>query len=403
MNCIALVVKVASRCNLNCTYCYMYNKGDDTYLKQPKFMSIETIEHLIDKIIIHLNQNETEAFLIVFHGGEPLLWDKELYRYFITNLNNKNKTKTKIAYSIQTNGVLVDSEWIQLFKELDIRFSFSIDTTKESTNLNRIYHNGKGSYDDIIRGYILAKNELESENAPIGLISVIDINTNPIDVYNHYKSIGARVVSLLLPDNTHDTFDKNESGLYGKWFNDLFREWYFDTDKTKPEIWPLKHILSLILGMEKMGNELYGNTNNNTLIIETDGSIEVNDPLRVCRNGFTKNDFSVYKNNINDIYEDNLAKLYYSSHTNTCYTCENCSLYQVCGGGYILNRYSSRNGFDNPSIYCTDIVSIITHIQNIIFNEFPELEFDKINFNEIIEEIRNLNNNSIPKKELEYI
>ena len=42
-----LVVKVASRCNLNCTYCYVYNMGDNSYKLQPKFMSIETIKKII--------------------------------------------------------------------------------------------------------------------------------------------------------------------------------------------------------------------------------------------------------------------------------------------------------------------------------------------------------------------
>ena len=32
------VVKVASRCNLDCTYCYEYNLGDDTWKHQPRFM-----------------------------------------------------------------------------------------------------------------------------------------------------------------------------------------------------------------------------------------------------------------------------------------------------------------------------------------------------------------------------
>ena len=32
------VVKVVSRCNLNCAYCYMYNLQDGTYRNQPTMM-----------------------------------------------------------------------------------------------------------------------------------------------------------------------------------------------------------------------------------------------------------------------------------------------------------------------------------------------------------------------------
>ena len=34
-----VLLKVASRCNLNCTYCYVYNKGDTTWQGMPAQMS----------------------------------------------------------------------------------------------------------------------------------------------------------------------------------------------------------------------------------------------------------------------------------------------------------------------------------------------------------------------------
>ncbi len=45
----SLAIKVASRCNLNCSYCFMYNLGDTTYKNQPKFMSTETVDTYIEK------------------------------------------------------------------------------------------------------------------------------------------------------------------------------------------------------------------------------------------------------------------------------------------------------------------------------------------------------------------
>ena len=35
------VIKVASRCNLNCSYCYEYNMGDSSWKKMPKYMEEE--------------------------------------------------------------------------------------------------------------------------------------------------------------------------------------------------------------------------------------------------------------------------------------------------------------------------------------------------------------------------
>ena len=38
----SLVVKVAERCNLNCSYCYMYQHADQSFRLRPRFMADET-------------------------------------------------------------------------------------------------------------------------------------------------------------------------------------------------------------------------------------------------------------------------------------------------------------------------------------------------------------------------
>jgi molybdenum cofactor biosynthesis enzyme MoaA len=34
-----IVLKVTQRCNLNCDYCYVYNRGDDSWRGRPAFIS----------------------------------------------------------------------------------------------------------------------------------------------------------------------------------------------------------------------------------------------------------------------------------------------------------------------------------------------------------------------------
>ena len=47
------VIKISSRCNLNCSYCYEYNMGDDSWKSMPKTMSIETMSKVMDRIKEH--------------------------------------------------------------------------------------------------------------------------------------------------------------------------------------------------------------------------------------------------------------------------------------------------------------------------------------------------------------
>ena len=49
-----------------------------------------------------------------------------------------------------------------------------------------------------------------------------------------------------------------------------------------------------------------------------------------------------------------------------CATCRSCPEITVCGGGYLPHRYSRMNGFDNPFIWCVDILKLIAHLRNKI-------------------------------------
>ena len=51
---------------------------------------------------------------------------------------------------MQTNGVLLDYNLAVELKKLKIQVGISIDGTEGSNNKNRIYHNNKGSYTEII-------------------------------------------------------------------------------------------------------------------------------------------------------------------------------------------------------------------------------------------------------------
>jgi uncharacterized protein len=38
----------------------------------------------------------------------------------------------------------------------------------------------------------------------------------------------------------------------------------------------------------------------------------------------------------------------------------------ACGGGYLPHRYSSKNGYDNPSVYCDDLYSMFENMQSVL-------------------------------------
>lgn len=361
--------------------------GDDSYKLQPKFMTKKITEAMFTKIKTHCFENKITRFLIVFHGGEPLLNGIDFFANFIEIGKKIIPNTIIIDYAMQSNGVLLTEEITKELKNLNIQIGISIDGTPKSNNINRVHHNGNGSYNKIINGFNLVKKIYGNEYA--NCLCVIDTNEKPTDVYSHFKSIGANSVHLLFQDFNYSQSKVEDVPKIGDWLIEVFKLWYSDRDENKPSLRPFTDLIGLICGVEKY-SEIFGKGINDTLVIETDGSIETVDTLRICGNGFTKTNFNVLNSELGTIYEKSeLAKLYYHGHHNLCKKCNNCPIEPVCGGGYLGHRYSNENYFDNPSIYCSEIVKLVCYIQNEILKNMQrysvnESKIEALNFDEII-------------------
>lgn len=376
LKCHSLVVKVASRCNLNCSYCYVYNLGDTTYLSQPKVMSKETVIQLLHRIKNHCEANEMKQMAMVFHGGEPLLAGKRFFKMFIREANKILLPSVKPFYALQTNGVLLTEEWCELFEELNICIGVSMDGTKEANDMYRVDHAGRGSYDKVIKGLKTAWKVIKHPGRKPGVLTVVNANIDPVAVYKNLRALKVPRADFLLPDATHDILPEHlshchdEHTAYADWLIAIFDLW-FQEKEDRVQIRMFESIICQILGKE-VGYDAMGIKDNHTLVIDTDGSIEPTDVLKVCGNGFTKVGATVYENEFDEALETDLAKLYQESGRRVGKICQNCTLKEVCAGGYLPHRYSKANGFDNPSVYCSNLMKLISHIQNKVVEMLPD-------------------------------
>src|SRR5438874_12229142 len=77
-----LLVKVASRCNIDCSYCYWFR--DAAVYDKPKLMSVDVLRRLLQRIEEHIAKHSLIEFPIILHGGEPLLWGIENFHLIVT-------------------------------------------------------------------------------------------------------------------------------------------------------------------------------------------------------------------------------------------------------------------------------------------------------------------------------
>lgn len=402
MNINSLVIKTASRCNLNCSYCYVYNMGDNSYLKQPKFMSFEDANILIDRVIEHCLSHKLSYFEFIFHGGEPLLQKMSFYDLFVkkANILLSKEHDVKCFYSLQTNGVLLSREWCELFNRLNIAVGISLDGKKEINDRFRVDHQGKGSYDNVIKGIRIGEKYLTNN---VGILSVIDIASDPIEMYEFIKdSCTSKSIDLLWPIASNDkpptelnsgTEDNKDITPFADWLIIIFDFWFKERKDTKIEIRIFKYIINLILGNENFSNEDFGIENNELLSVEANGEIGVVGDFNICGDNFVKNDARIQAHSFDEVLTTDLGKLYYAGNKKLNKKCLACPVVDICGGGHITSRYSEANGFNNVSVYCMDRMKLITHIQNTIFESLPNKykeQFNKMEFADVKSYVENM-------------
>ncbi len=134
------IVAVTNKCNFACKYCYANPS-------KPIDMSRETAEKVVDFIF----QTPAKALTIEFSGGEPLL-NFEAIKTIVERAKKLGKRKNKeIAFAMIHNGSAWDEEKAEFFMKEQIGICFSLDGPRDLHNLHRVYHNGGGTYDDVVR------------------------------------------------------------------------------------------------------------------------------------------------------------------------------------------------------------------------------------------------------------
>src|SRR5262249_33522283 len=123
--------------NLNCTYCYVYNRGDDSWRSRPRFISDRVLTKLGERIDEHCQKHGLHSFTVELHGGEPLLLGKRRMQALIDRLRSGCGT-VHLRITLQTNGTLLDSEWLQLFARNGVSFGISLDGPPEIADRRRV-------------------------------------------------------------------------------------------------------------------------------------------------------------------------------------------------------------------------------------------------------------------------
>jgi uncharacterized protein len=363
------VLKIAERCNLNCSYCYMYNKGDTSFLHRPKFMSTEVAEAMLERIASYAQRHEIEEIILALHGGEPLLAGREWVGWLLERVRRVGEDSGfSFAVAIQTNGTLLDADWLELFSEHEVRVGVSCDGPQWVHDAERVDFAGRGSYAKVRRALELMADTYGSKHW--GVLTVANPKVAGSEVLRHFAAIGAPKVDFLWPDFHHDDPPPWPPGTLGDYYCELFDYWY-DELESPPRIRWFESAIRLLLGGRSQIDTV-GPQPITDIMVESDGTWEPLDTLRTCGNGMTRTGLDVREQDVEAIWDVPLYQIGLHNQELLSQTCRECRFRDVCGGGYLSHRYSSDTGFANPSVHCADLLAVLGHIRERVATDLRE-------------------------------
>lgn len=365
-----VLIKVASRCNINCSYCYVYNMGDTGWANMPNQISHDTILY-VAKALSELRQIQTRPFAVVLHGGEPLLLGPKKLGKLLSVL--RESVSAECSFGLQTNGILITDEILDVCLEYRTTLSVSIDGPKNIHDRGRIGHNAKGTFDQVLAGLRKLAGHPNASFLFSGLLAVVDPTSDPKEVYDFFKTLNPPGVDFLYRDGNYMRLPDGKASLrsteYGSWFTSLSKIYLSDPNPLRIRF--IDDLIRILLG-GKATKDGVGINDFGILVIDTDGSITKNDTLKSSFNGADRflQTWSVHSHSLSEILGSNEFIEAHALQRPTAKVCLACPELQVCGGGMTLNRWRDTNGFDNPSIYCADQLLLIGNLRDEINSLF---------------------------------
>ncbi len=227
----SLLIKPASAvCNLDCAYCFYLDREADPYKSLPdRRMSDETLERLVDTYLFYSYPNSVFAF----QGGEPTLAGLGFFQKLVELQRRYGRDGQNVSNALQTNAILIDEDWCDLFHQYNWLLGVSMDGPQEIHDLYRFNKGGRGTWKQVMKGV----ETLQKKKVEFNILCVLSqANVDkPKELYRFFKGLGVDNVQYIPlsefhPDGTPMPFTITPE-QYGRFLCETFDLWWPDRRK----------------------------------------------------------------------------------------------------------------------------------------------------------------------------
>lgn len=358
-----VVVQPTPFCNLNCDYCYLPNRD----LKER--LSLDLIDPIFKAIF-------TSPFVgefvdICWHAGEPLAVPISFYEDVFKEIeiaNQKyNLQQIPVYHSVQTNGILINQAWCDLFKQYNICVGVSIDGPDFLHDVHRKTRTDLGSHESVMRGI----RHLQKNDIYFNIIAVITQESLDYadEIFNFFWDNGITDVAFNMEEieGINETSSLDKAGTEKLYYQFMQRFWELTSQtEDKFKVREFESICSLICDNQRLGKT---DMNHPFAILNIDylGNFSTFDPELLSVQTKPYGDFI-----LGNVLTDSLESVCYSEKFKTIYqdmtqgvdSCrQTCDYFGVCGGGAGSNKYWENGSFNSTETKaCLYRIKLITDL-----------------------------------------
>ena len=351
-----VILKIVERCNINCSYCYVFNLGNDVWMKHPKYIKPDTVEQLCDFLKQGCIDIKLDEISIEYHGGEPLMYNKTKFIELCETIKSVLSPYVKVSFAMQTNAMLLSDAWIDIICRYRIGVGVSIDGPEIYHDKYRVDHRGNGTYKRVIDGMRLLQNsKAYNKFSAIGILCVMNPEHDARLILRHFVGdLNVTNIDFILPDYNYSSLPPFTNEQLSKFLQDLLDEW-LKYDDPKITVRFLSTYLNLFTN--RLALSFYPSdevTSIPAVTISSAGTLGPADQIHITMTEQELMQYDIYNIRLKsylygNTYMKNIVRS--SALPKDCY---DCYWKKVCGGGKLQNRYNSENrSYDQPTIYCS--------------------------------------------------
>jgi len=345
-----IVIQSTPFCNIDCSYCYLPHRNDRTTL------AIDDLRRIFEKVLKF--PTVSDHVTVVWHAGEPLVLGAKYYETAFSCIRDVSPDGLKIEHAFQTNAMLIDDAWCDLFERWDVGIGVSIDGPKHIHDAARKTRAGKGTYEKALIGIKC----LQKRNIPFYVISVLTKAAflEPDAIFSFYDELNIHDVGFNIEEqegnhsisSLSSGFDDQIIIRFFARFAELMKERQFPI-----AVRELEETLASIRFLDKQGPKNNQLTPFGIITIGVNGDVFTFSPELA---GYSSDEFPSYS--IGNIFSSTFEDLKNSATLSKMATeikrgielCRaECKYFSVCGGGAPSNKMFENGSFvSTETMYC---------------------------------------------------